>query len=45
MNTLVQFFLIDHLGATGAVVGTICLGLKVWIIYNCPSHPYYRGRP
>ena len=19
-------------------------GLKLWMIYTCPSHPYYRGK-
>ena len=44
MPDLIQFFLIDHLAATGAVVSVVCAGLKVWIIYTCPGHPCYRGK-
>lgn len=21
----------------------VCVAAKVWIIYNCPGHPHYRG--
>jgi len=41
---LVQFFLIDHLNATAVVILVVCVSLKVWILYHCPSHPLYRGR-
>jgi hypothetical protein len=42
-TNLVQFFLIDHIAATGGIVFVVCVALKVWILYNCPSHPFYRG--
>jgi hypothetical protein len=43
MSQLVQFFLIDHLGATGAVVFVVCFALKVYII-RTSGHPCYRER-
>jgi hypothetical protein len=27
----------------GLAVGTVCAGLKLWIIYHDSSHPCYRG--
>lgn len=45
MTEVVQFFLIDHIGATGLAVLIPCVTFKVWIIYHCKSHPLYRGSP
>lgn len=29
----------------GFVVFAVCVGLKVYIIHNCPSHPLFRVSP
>lgn len=41
--TLVQFFLIDHVLATGLFFALVCGAAKLHIIRTCKSHPLYRG--
>jgi hypothetical protein len=43
METLV-WILDKHPLWLGLPIGTICVALKVWILYHCPSHPLYRGQ-
>jgi len=43
MKELIQFCLIDHITVLALVAMIVCGGLKLWILYHCPSHPLYRG--